>query len=341
VDSATTAIAETLTRARSLLVVTHGRPDGDGLGSMAALASGAAAAGKSARLFVPDAVPKRYDHLFEQPPAVGAEHFADLADDCDVIVVVDTCALAQLDGIAEQIQALKDKVVVVDHHATSDDVGRLQWLDTSAAASGVMVVELLDELGWAIDARAAEALMTAITTDTGWLRFANTDGRCLRAVARLVDAGVRPDRLYRRIYQNDRPQRLALISRVLNSLELHCDGRLAVMTVRRADFDATGARPEETENLVNEPLRLAAVDTAILLVENADCIRVSLRSRDDIDVSAVAARFGGGGHRRAAGLRAAGDIDHLKARLVAACAEKLGEAAARAPRGRGAGQSGC
>ena len=322
-DSTRTALANRLGQARALLVVTHGRPDGDGLGSMAALASAAAAAGKSVRLFIPDAAPRRYDYLFVQAPTVGAEHFAALAAGCDLIVVVDTCALAQLNGIAEHIQTLKDKVVVIDHHATADDVGDLQWLDTSAAATGVMVAELLDELGWTIDALGAEALMTAITTDTGWLRFANTDGRCLRAVATLVDAGVRPDRLYGRIYQTDRPQRLALICRVLDSLELHCDQRLAVMTIRRADFEATGARPDETENLVNEALRLATVDTAILLVENNDCVRVSLRSRDAIDVSAVAREFGGGGHRRAAGLRATVDIDELKTALVAACTGRL------------------
>ena len=322
-DASVVALAGRVGRARTLLLVTHARPDGDGLGSMAALASAAEAAGKTVRLFIPDTPPPRYDYLFEHPPTVGARHFAALAESCDLIVVIDTCALAQLDGIEEQIQALKDKVVVIDHHATADDIGSDRWLDTSACASGVMVAELMAALGWPLRPLAAEALMTAITTDTGWLRFANTDGRCLRAVAALVDAGVRPDTLYKRIYQADRPQRLALIARALASLELHCNGRLAVMTIRQGDFDATGARPDETENIVNESLRLATVDTAVLLVENTHCLRVSLRSRDDVDVSAVARRFGGGGHRRAAGLRAAGDIDQLKDRLVAACAEKL------------------
>ncbi|MBL7134803.1 MAG: bifunctional oligoribonuclease/PAP phosphatase NrnA [Phycisphaerae bacterium] len=304
-------------------MVTHGRPDGDGLGSMSALATAARGAGKTVTLFLPDEAPQRYDYLFSELPVVGAEHFAALAADCDLVVILDTCALAQLDGLGAFLPAVKDKIVVIDHHATADDIGSLQWQDTSAAAAGVMVTELIDELGWPIDALTAEALMTAITTDTGWLRFANTDGRCLRAVAELADAGVRPDKLYKRIYQTARPQRLALLRRMLDSLELHCDEKLAVMTIRKADFEATGARADETENLVNESLRLDSVETAILLVENADCVRVSLRSRDDVDVSAVARKFGGGGHKRAAGLRAATDIDQLKGELIAVCAAEL------------------
>ena len=317
------ALAGRLDQARSLLVVTHGRPDGDGLGSMAALAAAAGAAGKTVRLFLPDPAPMRYDYLFDQPPTVGADRFAAMASDADLIVIVDTCAIAQLDGLDGLLPRFTDKIVVVDHHATADEIGSLQWIDTSAAAAGVMVTELIDELGWSLDGLAAEALMTAITTDTGWLRFANTDGRCLRAVAELVDAGVRPDTLFRRIYQTDRPERLALLRCVLASLELHCDGRIAAMTIRRTDFATTGARPDETENLVNEALRLASVETAILLVENTDCVRVSLRSRDAVDVSAVARQFGGGGHKRAAGLRAATDVDDLRTQLIAACAARL------------------
>lgn len=320
-----TEIVRRLGRAKSLLVVTHARPDGDGLGSMAALVDCARAAGRSASMLAPDGAPRRYEFLLGGEEVAGAEAFAPLAERAEVVVIVDTCALGQLDGLASALPGVRDKVVVIDHHATADDIGAVQWVDTSAAAAGVMVGELIEALGWPVSPAAAEALLAAVATDTGWLRFANTDGRCLRAVAAWVAAGVRPDSLYRRIYQNDRPQRLALIARVLDSVEFACDGRLAVMTVRRDDFRRTGTDEQETENLVNEALRVGRVDTAILLVENADCVRVSLRSRDAVDVAAVAQRFGGGGHRRAAGLRRDEDIDALKRRLVDACTDALRE----------------
>ena len=325
-DKAFGEIADRLRNAKSLLIVSHGRPDGDALGSMAALADSARAAGKDTSMFVPDSQPPKYDFLFDKPPCTDQAQFAALADQSDLIVIVDTCAFAQLDGLADELRARRDAIVVVDHHATADDIGAVRWMDTSAAAAGVMVDELLEELGWPVGPEAAEALMTAIATDTGWMRFANTDGRCLRAAARLVDAGVRTDKLYRKLYQTERPERIKLMRYALGTLELHCDQRLAAMTVRKSDIEAAGARPDETENLVNEALRLATVETAILLVESDEHVRVSLRSRDAVDVAAVAKRFGGGGHRRAAGVRVSEDIDTLKDKLLAACRDELARA---------------
>lgn len=317
------AVVQRLDAARRLLVVTHARPDGDGLGAMCALARSAVAAGKTARTLAPDKVPARYEFVFAGQLPAGAEQFDGLADEAEVIVVIDTSARKQLDGIDEALLARRDKVVVIDHHATSERIGSAQWVDSSAAAAGVMVGEAVAALEWPLDLVAAEALMVAITSDTGWLRFANTDGRCLRAVAGLLDAGVRPDELYLKLFQSDRPQRMMLMVRMLQSLQLSCGGRLATMVIRKADFTASGALPEETENLVNEPMRMGCMDTSVLLVENGGVVRASLRSRGAIDVAAIAATFGGGGHSRAAGLRAQMDIDQLRQKLTEICCKAL------------------
>ena len=128
---------------------------------------------------------------------------------------------------------------------------------------------------------------------------------------------------YQRLFQADRPERMMLLSRALSSLELPAAGSIATMKLRLGDFAETGARQDETENLVNEPMRMGCVEVSMLLVQTPDdggrCIRVSLRSRGGVDVAAVARRFGGGGHVQAAGLRADEDIDTLAANLVAAC----------------------
>jgi len=261
-DNAFERIVEKLRSAASLLVITHARPDGDGLGSIAATARAARAAGKVVSLLVPGKIPARYGFLLPGARPAGAGDFAELADAAELIVIVDTCAQAQLDGLVDEVRRCREKIVVIDHHATVDDVGALRWMDTSAAASGVMIGELLEALDWPVDALAAEALMTAAVCDTGWLQFANTDARVLRAVAGWISAGVRPDVLYRKLFQSDRRERLGLMARVIESLDLRADGRLAVMTLRREDFEATGALPEETENLINESLRMKTVDTA-------------------------------------------------------------------------------
>ncbi|MCD4699795.1 MAG: DHH family phosphoesterase [Phycisphaerae bacterium] len=319
-------IVERLGSAGTFLVLTHARPDGDGLGSMSALASAGKAAGKVVHMLVPDTIPPRYGFLFEDAPPAGADGFEKLVDESDLVVVVDTCAFAQLDGLEKSLRARREKIVVIDHHATRDDVGAVQWTDTSAAAVGVMVVEILETLAWPVDERLAEALMTAIATDTGWFRFSNTDSRTLLAAAKMLERGARADLIYKKIYQSDRPERLRLLERMLASLELHCRDRLAVMTIRRADFDRTGARADETDNLINEALRLKNVEVAVLLVEEPDCVRASLRSREVVDVSSVAARFGGGGHARAAGLRADEEMEMLKARLIETCATEIDSA---------------
>jgi len=317
-------IMQRLSAAARLLVVTHARPDGDGLGSMSALSSAARAVGKEVATLVPGEVPARYGFLLSSDHPAGAERFAELADWADAVVIVDTCAFAQLDGLDAQLAAARDKIVVIDHHATADDIGAARWVDASAAAAGVMVGELLEALGWPVGRATAEALLTAMTTDTGWFRFSNTDGRCLRAAARLFEAGIEGDKLYRRLFQADRRERMLLLGRALSSMELRADGRIATMKIRAGDFAQTGARQDETENLVNEPMRMGCVEVSMLLVENGDaqaerCVRVSLRSRGKVDVAAVARSFGGGGHVQAAGLRIDEDIDALAARLVEAC----------------------
>jgi phosphoesterase RecJ-like protein len=299
---------------------------------MSAVARAARAAGKRVDLVLADPLPQRYAFLLAGEVPAGPDRCEGLADAADAIVVLDTSALAQLRGLEEVLRAHREKVIVIDHHATSDDVGSIQWLDASAAATGVLVRELLEDLRWPLDRAGAEALATAILSDTGWLRFPNTDGRCLRAVAGLFDAGVRPDRLYAKLYQSDRPQRLRLLQRVLGSLELHCDGRLAVMSLRRADFQETAALGDETENLVNEALRIATVEAAVLLAEHEEKVRVNLRSREWLDVSEIARGLGGGGHARAAGLTSDDGLEATKARLIQAIRGALERA--EGPRGR-------
>lgn len=310
-------VADRLAQARSLLVITHARADGDALGSMLALARGARQSGRSAMMLVPDGVPPRYTYLFADETPARAEAFDDLAHRADTVVVVDTHAVAQLDRVGEKLGRTPGRNVVIDHHPTGEKLADVCWIDPSAAAAGVQVTELLEALDWPIDEVSANALGLAILTDTGWLRFSSTDGRALRMVADLRDRGLDTEALYDRVYQSDRLERLALMREVLGSLKLHCDGRLAMMTVRQADFRKTGARPDETENLVNQGLRVESVEVAAMLTENSDgLIRVSLRSKGRVDVSKVAGQFGGGGHARSAGLRYEGSIADLSAKLV-------------------------
>jgi phosphoesterase RecJ-like protein len=321
--SAKPILASRIAQASSLLLLAHRSPDGDALGSMLALARGARQAGKTAALALDLPIPKHYQALLAGETFVTPETFPAEATRADLIVVVDTSSRSQLGPFVDALAAVREKVVVIDHHATRDDISDCLWADTTAAAAGLMVMELLDALGWPVTPDIAGPLALAITTDTGWLRFSNTDGRCLRAMATLVEAGVRPDELYAEIYQTDRPQRIKLLARVLENLELHCNDQLALMMLRKSDFADTGAHEEETENLVNEAMRIATVQAAAILVENDDEIRASLRSRSDLDVAKIARTFHGGGHAKAAGFRVAtkeneSDLETVREDVIAA-----------------------
>lgn len=317
-------IADRLAQAQVLLLTTHIHPDGDGLGAMLALAGGARRVGKTPHLLLPDGVPDRYEFLAEGNPIVGLEEAQALAEKADVILVLDTHAQAQLEGLWEILISRQEKVIVIDHHPTGAPLGTLGWVDTSASAVGVQALELLEALGWPLGQEEYQALAAAITSDTGWLRFENTDARTLRAMSRLVEAGVAPDKLYARLYQQDRPERLALLARAVGSLELYDDQRIAVMQILQEDFRRTGAREEETENLVNQSLQIPSVQVAIMLVEQAQRVRVNLRSRGQVDVSHIARSFGGGGHARAAGLRSDLPLGALRDKLIQAAREALG-----------------
>ncbi|HZK80604.1 MAG TPA: DHHA1 domain-containing protein, partial [Humisphaera sp.] len=162
-------------------------------------------------------------------------------------------------------------------------------------------------------------------SDTGWFQFSNTRPYTFRLAARLIEAGVNTDQMYQLLYQNERAERVALQTRAQQSLELLLDNRLAVMRVRKQDFAETKANVPDTENLINIPLQIRSVEVSILLTEPADFgpVRVSLRSKGQVDVARFAEQFGGGGHARASGLKVEGTFEQAHDRVVAAMIREM------------------
>jgi phosphoesterase RecJ-like protein len=252
---------------------------------------------------------------------------AALVAESDAVVIVDTCAYAQLEAVADWLPHAP-RTLVIDHHPTRDPVatrpGDLRLLDESAGAVCVMLLELFRALGVRPDAPTATALLVGVATDTGWFRFPNTDARVLRAAARLVAAGAPLSPVYRYIYEQDSPARLRLAGRMLANLELRAGGRLAVLRLRRSDFAAVGADGTVTEDLVNEAGRLGGTEATVMFTEEPDGrVRVNLRSRLHLDVATLAQQFGGGGHARAAGARVTGAWEEVEARVLAATEHAL------------------
>ncbi|MDB5330981.1 MAG: nrnA [Phycisphaerales bacterium] len=303
-------ILDSLSRAQRVLVTTHVRPDGDALGTSAALVLGMRQRGVDAQVLLLSHLPTKYAFIFNDngivhhdaekgwPQTLALENF-------DTLLVADTGTWSQLPGLRERLEKWQGTKLVVDHHLTQEDWADAKLVMTEAAAAGEIAAELLDQWQVKIDKPMASALFVAIASDTGWFQFSNTRPYTLRLAARLMEAGVNTDELYQLIYQNERAERVALQTRAQQSLELLLDGRLAVMRVCKEDFEQTRANVPDTENLINIPLQIRSVEVSVLLTEPRDFgpVRVSLRSKGHVDVARFAEQFGGGGHARASGLK--------------------------------------
>ncbi|MCG3126567.1 MAG: Bifunctional oligoribonuclease and PAP phosphatase NrnA [Phycisphaerae bacterium] len=315
-----TDILPWLRKRRAPLLVSHQRPDGDALGSLAGMGGLLRALGMSPTIALFDALPPRY-RLLAGTEWSSWEPVSARFDAFDALLILDTCSASQLEPLVTRLAAAPP-TLVIDHHATRDEIGTragdLRFIDVSASACALLVAEWADGAALPLTPAIAAALFVGIATDCGWFRFSNTDARTFQAVSRLVSAGVRPDALYQQLYQCDPLPRARLAGRLLTALDLRASGLLAVMKLRQSDFAAAGADRTMTEDLVNEAARLGGVEATALFSEDPDGrIRINLRSRNWLDVAAVAAELGGGGHARAAGARATGDFETVVAQVVA------------------------
>ena len=314
----------------NILITTHTRPDGDACGSVAAMTETLAAMGKNARPILLSPLPEWYEFLFAKRPAV-------LGDDVtleqlkagaffkpDLIVIVDTNSYSQLPKFTDYLKQKDCPILIIDHHVTSDGLGDVELVESTAAAAGLIIFDFLKYDGWQMPPEVTEALFVAIATDTGWFRFTNTDARVHRSCAELIDAGANPTSIYHDLYQNFSHQRFKLMTVMLNTLELHFDGRYAAQHIVQADFKQTGAAHKDTENLIDECQRISSVEVSALFVELADGrVKCSLRSRGAVDVRRVAAKFGGGGHIMAAGVHLPGPMKNAKQLIFDAVEEQF------------------
>jgi phosphoesterase RecJ-like protein len=330
------AAARWLEVPRRPLLITHGKPDGDALGALVAMRSILAQRGIEAVALLFDRIPGRYA-VFERFGGLtiwDPSQHQPLVDRCDSVIILDTCTYNQLEPLAAWLRSSRVPKLVVDHHATRDDLADQYLIDESAAAVCLILYEWSQRCDWTLAPAAAEGLFIGIAMDTGWFRHANTDERALRAAAALTASGVRPPELYQQLFLRESPGRVRLLGAALATMELSADGRLSVMTLSSKAIDSAGATSADTEDIVNEPLRIESVAVSLLLVEQGDgVVRANFRSKPplhaghaDIDVSELAQTFGGGGHPRAAGARIRGELSSVCEKIVGELQQRLSSA---------------
>src|SRR5438105_3941525 len=277
----------------------HVTPDGDALGSMLAMHLLCRSQSKASVASFPEpfVVAPHYTYL---PGLDLVTKPADFPEAPPVMVTFDCGSLDRLNELAEPAREAGE-LIVVDHHATNESYGSINLLDADAAASAVMVYRLAKRLGWPLNRDVAVCLYTGIVTDTGRFQYSNTSPEVLEIATELSRFDLPIADMSRQLFEEHRFAYLQLVAAVLQRAELDAERRFVATWITGDDLVRFGVELDEAEGLIDIVRRTAEADVSCVLKESADGTRVSLRSVTDFDVAAVAMRFGGGGHRAAAG----------------------------------------
>ena len=292
------------------VITSHARPDGDSIGSALALALGLEGLGKTADVFGVDPHPRPFVSL----PEIGKIKVTDRVEGSyDGLLILECNDLNRsgLEGLDQYF------VVNIDHHLDSDPFGDLNWVDSSAAAVGELIYYLLLAMNAPITPEIATNLYVAIFTDTGSFQHSNTSAQTFSIVADLVHRGARPSAVAQSIHMTQPQERIKLLGRLLNTLEIHPSGKISSIHLTQQMLEETGASPNDIEGMVNYPLSINGVEMAAFFrQEQGGSFRVSLRSKDLHDVSVVARLLGGGGHKNAAGLTVEGNLEEAAEKVI-------------------------
>ncbi len=322
--------AEVIRSGKRFLLTCHRRPDGDALGSMLGLAAILERLGKTVVLYHCDPISDYLHFLLGGPDAFrGRIHLEPPAETFDAVIVTDTAAKSLLPPLPPRERS--GPLIMLDHHAASDDAGDIIVRETDACATAEVVVRLMRDLGMQqVPTEAALPLYTAIVTDTGGFRYSGTSASTMRLAADLMDAGVDPWLVACNVFEGWHVDRVKLLSRVLADMQIFDDGTIALIEVTEALLNEYGLREEHIEGFVNYGRMVRGIEVAVMLIARSERLtKVSLRSRDRVDVAEVAQALGGGGHRAASGASIETDMAGARVRVLAAVRDGIAAAQKR------------
>lgn len=312
---------------RRFLLTSHIRPDCDALGSELGMSAVLEAIGKEVMIVNGQATPPNLAFIDPEKrlKTLGQDVTMDDLAGVDVLMILDTSAWAQLGPMGEVVRTTKAKKIILDHHVSTDDLGAELFKNTRAEATGRLVVEAAEQLNVKLTPRMATPLFAALATDTGWFRFPSATSETFRIAAQLIEAGAKPASIYGSLFERDTLARVRLRGEVLSRITTELNGRLGHTYIHKADFARLGAHPSDTEDLINLVLTIERTEVAVIVIELlTGGFKVSFRSQCDVDCSSLAAQFGGGGHRAAAGASLEGTFEDVQARILDAVRKAMG-----------------
>ena len=290
-----------ITDSNNILILGHVNPDGDCIGSMAALMLGLRSSGKSVSAWSDELLPLKYGFIKIDLEKPDQEKLFDF----DLIVVLDTAVETRI-GAKLDFSHSEIPMLAIDHHVASKNNFDYIYADQSQAATGCIIYDILISLNIKITKSIADAIYTAIITDTGRFSYSNTNKRTFEITLELLKAGINPSEISSIIYNSSAPEYIRILGSALKTLELVADGVGAIMYVSSDMIEKEGLNKFDTEDFVNYPKSIITVKVACMITESPDSneLRLSLRSKKpDVDVSRLAKLFNGGGHKCASGAR--------------------------------------
>ena len=307
------AVADAIRSHDRFLITTHENPDGDALGSVVAMKLALEQLGKDGFLYLSGTIPLPTEYTFMNLSELSRELPDDAAD--RVVLALD-CANVRRLGPDPTFVEQAPLVVDVDHHHDNSRFGHVNLIVPDASSTGEILHDLFRDLGVTITPEIAEALYIALVTDTGRFQYTNTTPKALRIAAELVEAGANVHRVFQDVYENVAFAKLKLLARALEKARVYEGGRLIVADLERSDFVAAGAEEPFAEGIIDYLRAVEGAEVVALIREpptqNGPARRVSLRTRGTgVDVSAIARKSGGGGHRQAAGFSSESSPDEI------------------------------
>lgn len=307
-------INELVESGRSFLVTTHESPDGDAIGSSLALANYLVELGKDVTVHICDPVPEIYSFL-----PLADKVTTTLPDRAyDVCFVLD---VGEFRRAGKQVAAASGRIGVfvnLDHHKTRDEFGRFNLIDSTAAATGILIYRLIRAAGHEVSLATALCIYVATITDTGSFRYSNANPEAFAVAGEMIAKGVNAWDVASQLYESQPRCRLELLSLALSTLSFSECGRFASLTVTLDMYDRTGTDAELTDGFINYPRSVRGVDVAIFFRQLSEtAYKVGFRSKGLVDVSRLAEGFGGGGHHNAAGCMVEGSIDEVREKVYA------------------------
>jgi bifunctional oligoribonuclease and PAP phosphatase NrnA len=305
-------VADIINNNRSFLVTSHANPDGDAVGCLLGCGSLLRRLGKEVTLYGPSGIPELFRFL---SLTHEVDTHLDPAKSYDASLVFDT-ADPDLLGDEFPSDGRQGTVVVLDHHLRFKEYGDVIWRDPEASAAGVLLFRLAEKLGVTGDRPLGKALWCALYTDTGGFRYSSTNAETLHIAGDLLSWGVDPWEMALSIYESNPAGRVRLLAKVLSTLEVSSNGKVALILAPKKFLKEEGMDPSMLDTFINHARGIKGVEVAIQISERTGGWKASLRSKGRVDVSALASRHGGGGHRNAAGCFFRGEISSIKESLM-------------------------